>query len=225
VSRTALLERDPDNRLLAHGPAVRLSAEVIRDQALAVSGLLVEQIGGPGARPYQPLGLWAQANYLSEQVYQPDTGSGLYRRSVYTYWRRMIPPPGLQLLGAPSRDGCTTKRPRTNTPLQALHLLNNSTFVEAAGKLAERISHSSKVDVDKAFDYVLGRRPTPKERSQLFAFHRRQLEAFRDDPKITSELLEAAKVSTNSQPDSADLAAAILLIRVLLNLDETITKR
>ena len=130
------MENDPENRLLARGPRQRLSAEMIRDQALAASGLLVERIGGPSVRPYQPPGLWQD---LNGQTYKPDSGPGLYRRSLYTFWKRTVAPPAMVAFDASTREACTVRETRTNTPLQALNLLNDVTYVEASRKLAERV--------------------------------------------------------------------------------------
>jgi hypothetical protein len=136
IAPAALLQRDPDNRLLARGPRFRLSAEMIRDSALAVSGLLVEKIGGPSVKPYQPPGLWEAVSYDGELTYQPDRGDGLWRRSLYTFWKRQAPPPAMLTFDGPTRETCVVRRPRTNTPLQALVLLNDETYVEAARALA-----------------------------------------------------------------------------------------
>ena len=131
------LQSDPENRMLARGPRFRLPAEMIRDQALAASGLLVETIGGPPVKPYQPAGLWQELS--GGKGYIPDTGEGLYRRSLYTYWKRTIAPPSMVIFDSPTRESCTVRTGRTNTPLQALNLMNDVTYLEAARKLAERI--------------------------------------------------------------------------------------
>ena len=133
--------RDPENRLLARGPRFRMSAEMIRDAALAASGLLNRQMGGPSVRPYQPAGLWKEVDGLAELagVYEQDQGGALYRRSVYTYWKRGSPPPAMVVFDAPVRETCAMRRSRTNTPLQSLVLLNDPTCVEAARALAERM--------------------------------------------------------------------------------------
>jgi len=133
-----LLARDPQNHLLARGPARRLDAEMLRDQALAVSGLLVERLGGPSVKPYQPPGLWEEIA-MGKPRYNQSKGEGLYRRSLYTFWKRTSPPPSLTTFDAPDREKCTVGRERTNTPLQALVLMNDPTYVEAARKLAERM--------------------------------------------------------------------------------------
>ena len=131
------MTRDPDNRLLARGPRGRLPAEMIRDNALAISGLLVRKIGGPSVFPYQPAGLWEESG--TNQSYRQSKGEGLYRRSMYTFWRRTSPPPAMLTLDAPSREWCLARRERTSTPLQALVLLNDPQFVEAARVLAEKL--------------------------------------------------------------------------------------
>ena len=140
---TESMQRDPENKLYARGPRFRLKAEVIRDSALAVSGLLVNQLGGLSVRPYQPAGLWVEVAVADDSYsggpYVQGHGDDLYRRSVYTWWKRTCPPPSLNTLDAPEREFCRVQRSRTNTPLQALVLLNDPTFVEAARKLAERM--------------------------------------------------------------------------------------
>src|SRR6202040_577780 len=132
----ALLEKDPDNRLLARGPRLRLGPEAIRDQALAISGLLVEKIGGPSVKPYQPAGLWKEIN---GQNYPQDHDESLYRRSLYTFWKRTAPPPTMMTFDAAGREVCVVRESRTNTPLQALDLMNDVTYLEAARVLAQRM--------------------------------------------------------------------------------------
>ena len=132
-----LLQRDPENRLLARGPRFRLTAEMVRDQALAVSGLLVEKLGGPSVKPYQPAGLWKELSGTDD--YKQDKGEGLYRRSLYSYWKRTAPPPAMMTFDAAGRETCIVRETRTNTPLQALTLMNDVTYVEAARLLAERM--------------------------------------------------------------------------------------
>ena len=158
-----LWRRDPENRLLARGPRFRLPAEMIRDQALAASGLLVERIGGPSVRPYQPAGLWKELTGAED--YRPDAGPGLYRRSLYTFWKRTVAPPSMITFDAAGRETCTVREVRTNTPLQALNLLNDVTFVEAARLLAERVllaeGAGTQAQVERAVQLVTGRRRIP----------------------------------------------------------------
>src|SRR5262249_48698299 len=132
-----LLQKDPENRLLARGTRVRLPAEMLRDQALAISGLLVDRIGGPSGEPYQPAGLLEELSGGDD--YKPDTGAGLHRRSLYTYWKRTAPPPMMMNFDAAGRETCVVRELRTNTPLQALNLMNDVTYLEAARKMAERM--------------------------------------------------------------------------------------
>ncbi|MEI7929154.1 MAG: DUF1553 domain-containing protein, partial [Verrucomicrobiales bacterium] len=163
-----LVERDSENRLLARGPRFRLSGETLRDQALAASGLLVEKVGGPSVRPYMPEGVWDETSrYGDLRGYKHDSGDGLYRRTMYTVWKRTAAPPSMLLFDAPSREVCTVKRSRTNTPLQALSLLNEITYVEAARKLAERMltegGSTPAERLTRGFQFATSRRPTVNE--------------------------------------------------------------
>src|SRR5688572_23828916 len=161
------LQRDPDNRLLARGARFRLSGEMLRDQALTVSGLLVEKIGGPPVKPYQPPGLWEAVSYNGELSYQVDSDEGLWRRTVYSYWKRTAPPPAVQVLDGPTRETCVVRRPRTNTPLQALLLLNDETYVEAARVLAaQALGRGGVTEIERVagmFRRVTARLPEPNE--------------------------------------------------------------
>src|SRR5262249_25162945 len=153
----ALKAKDPQNRLLARGPRVRLDAEMIRDNALAVSGLLSRKIGGPSVRPYQPPGLWEQialGGGHRRQTHVPGKGDEVDRRGIYTYWKRSLHHPSLAAFDAPSRELCTATRPRTNTPLQALVLLNDPTYVEAARALAQRVLREGGLDLSGRLTYA-----------------------------------------------------------------------
>ena len=153
-----LAKNDPENRLLAHGPRFRLQAEMIRDQALCIAGLLSERVGGPSVRPYQPDGIWDElSSYGNLHNYRHDQGENLYRRSLYTIWKRTTPPPDVSLFDMPSREYCVVRRARTNTPLQALTLLNDLTFVEAARVLAERMMRDGGMTVDERIAYAFRR--------------------------------------------------------------------
>ncbi len=223
--------RDPNNRWLARGPRGRLAAEVIRDQALAASGLLVEQLGGPSVFPYQPAGLWKElsydANEFTAQVYQPDHGSKLYRRSLYTFWKRSVPSPALATLGAPNRETCVVRRSPTNTPLEALVLMNETAFFEAARKLAERILETGgKTDerrLDWAFRTTAGRTPTPDERVVLQQTLDRQRAIFRASPESSLQLLSIGESPARSAETPSELAAWTMVANLLFCLDETIT--
>ena len=190
----ALIERDPENRLLARGARFRLSGEVVRDQALAISGLLVEKVGGPAVRPYMPEGVWDETTkYGNLRNYKADQGDGLYRRTLYTIWKRTAAPPTLLLFDAPNRETCTIKRSRTNTPLQALALLNEVTYVEAARKLAERMMVEGGDSVEKrlalGFRLATAREPDLEELQVLADGLRADLDRYRKDPAAAKKLI------------------------------------
>ena len=220
-----LLQRDPENQLLARGPRLRLSAEVIRDQALAASGLLVDRIGGPSVKPYQPKGLWSE---LTSLTYKPDEGEGLYRRSMYTFWKRTIPPPTMTTFDATSRETCTVFRSRTNTPLQALALMNDVTYVESARALAERMiseaDESAEYRVTHGFRLVLGRRPVARELQVLQAGLKRFLRVYKQNPEAAQKLITQGHSQPKDKIDAAELAAYTAIASLILNLDETVTK-
>lgn len=224
-----LLERDPENRLLARGPRFRSSAETLRDQALAVSGLLVERLGGPSVRPYMPDGVWDETSkYGDLRNYQPDQGDGLYRRSMYTIWKRTAAPPSMLLFDTPNREICTVKRSRTNTPLQALALLNEVTFVEAARKLAERMLVEGGQTPQSRLSYgmrlVLARRPTDRELNVLDEALKADLAHFQQHADEVAKLLAVGQAKTNPALNPAEVAAYTLAANVLLNLDEFVTR-
>jgi hypothetical protein len=225
----ALRERDPENRLLARGPRFRLQGEFIRDNALFVSGLLVEQIGGPSVKPYQPAGIWEEValdTNLSKFV--QDHEQKLYRRSMYTYWKRSAPHPSLMIFDAPTREKCTGKRPRTNTPLQALVTLNDPQFVEAARKLAERTLQSNQNAFEQRLRFVfrecLSREPSSKETALFHKLYDSQFAKYQADPKQAEALLkigESPRIEALALPE---LAAWTVLANTLLNLDEFLVK-
>ena len=225
----ALLERDPENRLLARGPRFRLQAEMIHDQALAVSGLLVEKIGGPSVRPYQPDGIWNEiSSYGNLTNYMHDKGDNLYRRSLYTIWKRTAAPPVLTLFDVPGREMCRVRRSRTNTPLQALVLMNEVTFVEAARVLAERMMTEGGTTPEKriayAFQRTLNRMPTPAESKILATGQRKLLVRYRAASAEAEKLISIGDAPRNPKLEAADLAACTMTASILLNMDETITK-
>ena len=227
VVRPALLSRDPENRLLARGPRFRLPGELIRDQALAVSGLLSRRFGGPGVKPYQPPGLWEAVSYDGNLTYFEDRGESLYRRSIYTFWKRQAPPPSLVSFDSPTRETCTMKRPRTNTPLQALVLLNDPTFVEAARKLAERvlIEETSAADrVRSAFRRSTGRTPDSDEVHRLISLLQHQSDILLHQPSKAHDLLSVGESSIDASLDKCELAAWTIVCSVLFNLDEFVTR-
>ncbi len=220
-------QHDPDNRLLARGPRVRLAAETIRDQALAASGLLFEQLGGPSVKPYQPAGLWK--DLATDTDYAEETGPSLYRRSLYTYRKRTVSSPTMSVFDAPSRETCSVRPPRTNTPLQALTLLNDVTFVEAARVLAERSMREAGSSADeritRLFRLVLARPPSPDELRVLTTALDRHLARYRSNPQAAGELIAVGRAPHAAEFETAEVAAYTVLASLVLNLDEAITKR
>jgi len=222
----ALLRRDPDNLLLARGPRFRLSAEVIRDQALAVSGLLVEKLGGPSVKPYQPPGLVKELTGTEDYV--QDHGENLYRRSLYTYWKRTVAPPTMMTFDAGGRETCVVRETRTNTPLQALTLMNDVTFVEAARVLAQRVMLEGVTTAEEritlAFRLATARRPRPAELTILLGGLDEHLAKYRRDRKAALKLVSAGEHPRNAKLDVSELAAYTAVAGLILNLDEVITK-
>ena len=237
VVRPGDLLRDPDNTWLARASRLRLSAETIRDQALAVSGLLVEQLGGPSVKPYQPAGLWKEiaggASGAYRNGYQADRGPGLFRRSLYTFWRRTIPPPMMATFDAPSREACSVGRGRTNTPLQALALMNDTLFVESARQLAVRVSGETTIEgrVERAFARVLVRRPRPLELKLLMHSFLRSRARFRANPELGRQLMSVGASPSGGVGAGgaavaavAEMVALVTTCHVILNLDEAVTR-
>jgi len=222
----AQLERDPENRLLARGPRLRLSAEMVRDQALAASGLLVERLGGPSVKPYQPAGLWKELS--GGKDYVPDSGVNLYRRSLYTFWKRSVTPPGMLTFDASMRETCVVRETRTNTPLQALNLMNDVTYVEASRVLAQRVlttgGPTAEEKLTLAFRLVTGRPPKPAEVQVLRAGLEHHLAAYRKDWAAARKLVSSGDRPRDEKLDVAELAAYTAVAGLVLNLDEAITK-
>lgn len=220
-----LREKDPENRLLGRGPRFRLTAEVVRDQALTAAGLLYRKVGGPSVKTYQPEGLWSE--FSSDKNYEQASGADLYRRSLYTYWKRTVGPPTMLTFDATTREMCTVRRARTNTPLQALALMNDVTFVEAARALAERmiLEGGSSADgrITLGFRLVLSRRPTGQELQLLQQSVPSYTEHFSDE--TAEQLVTIGDAATSDQIDKTELAAWTLAASVILNLDETVTRR
>ncbi len=221
-------DADPQNRWLARGPGFRMSAEMIRDHALAVSGLLRSQIGGPSVKPYQPPGLWEEVSYNAEDTYVQDSGDGLWRRSLYTYIKRQAPPPSLLAFDGPTREKCTVQRPRTNTPLQSLILLNDPTYVEAARVLATRVLHTDSDDATRLTQLVrrvLSRLPEEHELRLLHDLLQRQREHFLKAPADAQTLVSVGEWKPDESIDAIELAAMTVVAHTLLNLDEAMTRR
>jgi hypothetical protein len=222
-----LLARDPANQLLARGPARRLTAEMLRDQALAVSGLLSGTMGGPAVKPYQPAGLWEIA--MGNPNYDQSKGDGLHRRSLYTFWKRTVPPPAMITFDGAERNTCTVRRQSTSTPLQALAMLNDTQLVEAARFVSQRMikegGSSTNARLSWAFRLVTGRRPTERENGVLKKLFVEQREIFATNAEAAEKLLTVGETRNDPRLDRADLAAGTVLAETLLNHDESTMRR
>ncbi|MFT5142158.1 MAG: hypothetical protein ACI84D_000769, partial [Thalassolituus oleivorans] len=215
--------RDPDNRLLARGPARRLSAEMLRDQALAAAGLLVPTVGGPPVKPYQPDGLWAALATRNGVLYKEDSGDALHRRSMYTLWKRTVPPPMMMTFDASERNLCTIQRQSTSTPLQALILLNDPQFVEASRVLAERMIReggpSREARITRGFLLLTGRAPSEVESDALSDLATAQMADFRAKPGDARRLLEVGRYPRDRGLDAAEVAAYTVVASTIMNFD------
>jgi hypothetical protein len=226
----ALAQRDPENRLLARGPRFRMDAEMVRDTALAVSGLLNSKLGGKSVKPYQPPGLWEAIGYSGSNTvhFVQDHGEDLYRRSLYTFWKRTSPPPSLTTFDAPSREECVVRRSRTNTPLQALVLMNDKQYVEAARHLAERMmregGRTPAERITLGFRLATSRRPTTDEIRTFQTLYDAQIAAFVQNSEAATKLLAVGESPHDGTLNSRELAAWTMVANVMLNLDETVTK-
>ncbi|MCA9062998.1 MAG: DUF1553 domain-containing protein, partial [Planctomycetaceae bacterium] len=224
VAADGQIREDPDNRLLSRGPRLRLSARQLRDQSLAVSGLMDPEIGGPSVSPYQPEGLWEE---MSNMTYRQSKGKDLYRRGLYTLWKRTVAPPGLAILDAADRENCVVRPKRTNTPLQALTLLNETTFIESARHLAARLLRDSPDDVvTTGFRTLTSRDPTEREHRALSVSLLKYRKAFQQSPEQAEKLLSVGdSPGTELQDhDRTELAAVTVLCNVLMNLDESLNR-
>ena len=225
-----LLSVDPENALLARGPRFRLDAEVVRDSALAMSGLLAEVYGGKSVRTYQPDGIWESVAFVGSttQNYKRDEGAALYRRSLYTFWKRTAPPPSLMAFDAPSRETCVARRARTNTPLQALVLMNDTQYVEASRHLAARMmtegGDSAAKQLTFGFQLCTARIPAEHELQVLIRVHAGQLAHYQANPAEAEKLLVIGASPRVAGLDPAGYAAMTMMANLILNLDETITK-
>jgi mono/diheme cytochrome c family protein len=215
---------DPENKLLGRGPRFRLSAQAIRDQSLAISGLLVEQLGGVSVRPYMPPGIWKS---ISNNKYKQDAGAKLYRRSLYTYWRRTLPPPTMVTFNAAERDVCIVRKDRTTTPLQALTMMNNVTFVEAARFLAERMIREGGESIDErltwGYTITTGRRPTADELRPLQTAYTFFLDNYQHDPEAAKKLLAVGAKKRDVLLNLQAHAAMTMIANTLLNLNRSLT--
>ena len=220
---------DPGNRLLARGPRFRLQAEMIRDQALEASGLLMNKIGGPSVRPYQPPGVWSETNFYGNlRNYQRDSAPNLYRRSMYTIWKRTAAPPNMLLFDAPTRETCRVRRARTDTPLQALNLMNDETYLEASRVLAQHSIQKNRSSIDGrirfAFKSVLCREPKPSELKILKQGYEKRLAKYQKDAKSAEGMADQGVWRVDKSIPVPELAAMSVVCSTLLNLDEAVTK-
>ncbi|MGY8767112.1 MAG: DUF1553 domain-containing protein [Pirellulales bacterium] len=229
VSRKAYLA-DPENRRLSRGPRIRLAAEEIRDSALLASRLLGNEIGGQSVKPYQPADLWREVSYgreFSSQYYKQDHGARLYRRSLYTYWKRSSPPPNLAAFNAPNREDCTVRRGRTNTPLQAFVVMNDPTFVEAARNLAQLITiehpESIELQLQTAFRHLASRLPTQEELEILSNMYQQQLQEYRLAPEEATKLLSVGELPYSRQLPEIEFASLSFICQMIMNLDESLS--
>ena len=218
-------EADPNNRWLGRGPRYRLPSWMLRDQALAISGQLVGQRGGPSVKPYQPENIWREATF-GKKKYVPDSGERLYRRSLYTFWRRIVGP--TMFFDTSRRQTCHVTGSVTNTPLHALTTLNDVTFVEAARALAQRVMADApsepEVQLSRAFERATARKPTPQELELLRDRYRVVHEIFASNPKEALKLLEVGDSSRSPELDPIAHATCTAICSLILNLDETLTK-
>jgi hypothetical protein len=223
----AMREKDPPNQWLARQNRFRLDAEMVRDNALAVSGLLADKIGGPSVKPYQPAGYWAHLNFPARE-WMHDQGENQYRRGLYTWWQRTFLHPSLLAFNASTREECTAERPRSNTPLQALVLLNDPTYVEAARSLAARMVREVPADPAERIRFgwreALGRDPKPEEAAVLHRLYEKNRQAFQAEPATAKDLTQNGELKPPGDADLADLAAWTAVGRAILNLHETITR-
>lgn len=233
--RADLAAADPDNVLLGRAPRYRLQAESIRDNALAASGLLVRTIGGPSIKPYQPPGLWREKTMkagMNTGTFRRDTGAALYRRGMYTFWKQAAPPPQMEIFDAPSRESCVVRRRVTNTPLQALVLLNDETYTEIARALASRLfrelggswEEQLAARITRGLRLITGRTPTPSELTTWEAFAVSNRTRFAEKPDDAKAFLQYGEFRPEREDPAVDVAALAFTMSAALNLDETVTR-
>jgi hypothetical protein len=224
------LQKDPRNLLLSHGPRFRMDGEMLRDIALQSGGLLVDRIGGPSVKPYQPANVWEQVSYPTSDtlIYVEDNGQSLYRRSMYTYWKRMASPPNMDAFDAPVRDTVCTRRQRTDTPLQALVTMNDVQWIEAARGLAERVIHEAgakpEARIDRMSEILLAHDPKPQTLAVLEASLVQMQKHYDNDPKAARALVHEGESKPAGNIPEAELAAWTMVANEMLNLDETLNK-
>jgi hypothetical protein len=222
------LQKDATNQFLARAPRFRLQGEFVRDQALAVGGLLVKDIGGPGVKPYQPANIWNEVSLNGGLRYPQDKGEKLYRRSMYTYWKRSAPMPNMLIFDAPSREKCVIQRQRTNTPLQALVTLNDPQFLEAARHFARRLlrdpSTRAEDRISQAMILATGRPAQENEIDILKGLYEAQQERFMKSPEEAKKFLSVGESPRDETLDHLEHASWTVVAQTILNLDETLTR-
>jgi hypothetical protein len=223
------LASDPDNILLARGPRMRMAAETIHDMALASSGLLVKEIGGPSVKPYQPKGIWESSTSGRGILarYVQDHGDKLYRRGLYSFIKRTVPPPGMLVFDASNRDQCEVNRMRTNTPLQALVVLNDPLVLESARVFAERLMQqpsSPEEKITQAFRSIVCRKPKDSEMDMLMKYYQEEITAYTASPEKAKKFVQAGEFPPAGVEDVVSLAALMQVVHTLFNMDESITK-
>jgi hypothetical protein len=221
--------KDPNNDLYNHFPVYRLSAEMVRDNALTVSGLLVDKIGGKSVYPYQPPGIWEALATRNLTTYVQGQGEDLYRRSLYTVWKRSSPPPSMLTFDAPDRYACVVRRQKTSTPLQSLILMNDPQYVEAARKLAERMmQHGGSTAAERikfGFVAAMSRQPKPPELALLLQLFTEENTDFGRNPRRASDIISTGESPYDTRLDKAQLAAYAVVASTLMNFDEFVMKR
>ncbi len=228
ISKEAI-QKDPENLYFSHAPRVRLKAESVRDLVLSSSGLLVQTIGGPSVKPYQPKGLWESATSGRGVLatYKQDTGTALYRRGMYTFIKLTVPPPSMALFDASNRDQCEVKRGQTNTPLQALAMMNDPYVLEASRVFAQRLMETTPdahANIATAFRRIVCRKPTAREIELLEQYYDDQLKAFSAGKLDAAKTLQAGEYPPDKKLDKNELAALMKLINLVYNMEETIVK-
>jgi hypothetical protein len=224
------LEKDPDNRFLSRGPRYRLDAEMVRDYALAASGLLARKLGGPSVKPYQPEGVWEAVAMIGSNTrdYERDKGERLYRRSLYTFWKRAAPPASMEIFNAPTREVCMVRRERTNTPLQALVTLNDPQFVESARWLAQTTLHEGGASAEKRIDFMarrlICRQLRGEEMKVVQASLQDLLAHYKAHAEDAKKLLAVGEAKVDPKLETATLAAWTMLANEMMNLDEVLNK-
>jgi hypothetical protein len=229
VIKPAQMKADPENIYLSHAPRLRVQAEVVRDIILSSSGLLNTTIGGPSVKPYQPPGLWelATSGRGLLATYKQDRGDRLYRRGMYTFIKRTVPPPSMMIFDASNRDECEVKRLRTNTPLQALVMMNDPVVLEASLALADQlltVNSTLEEKLDAGFRKIICRRPEKKEKDMLFSYLKDQQAFFKANPGKAEKIIRVGQYKRNKTNASIDIAAMMMVIQTIYNMEEAITK-